>query len=119
FHELNLPNLITTRRPEFHREAIQDVACRWQQLMRLPHVTDLVRPFAEKADPTGPDVQPRAHAIAFFRRRHNTEWSRRLEVGHSLERVRDDRRFEFPLMIVGHVGVETAATQWICGDFTA
>ena len=53
---------------EPRHQAVERVARRRQQLPRLPHVADLVRALAKEPDPVAAHVQPRAHAIAVFRR---------------------------------------------------
>jgi hypothetical protein len=47
------------------------------------------------------------------------DWTRRLEVGNSSERVHDDRGLDFALMVVTDVRVETAAAKRIGGYLSA
>ena len=66
FRQLQFPHALDAERAQRRRQPVERVTGGRQQLTRLTRVAQIVRAFAEEADPLTPDVQPRPHPIALF-----------------------------------------------------
>ena len=119
FRQLDFADALQAQRLHRRHEPIDRVQRRRQQLTRLPRVADLVRALAKEPHEAAPHVQPRAHSIAFFGRRHDADGSRQLEMTDPGERVGNHLRLQLELARIGDVRVQAAAAQRIAGGVPA